>query len=90
MNEEIDALQRNKTWTLVPFSSSYNLFGKKWVYKVKYNADGTFQICKARLVAKGFTQTLGIHFLKTFSLVIEASTIRVILTIVVSKNWVVR
>ena len=90
MREEIDALKRNKTWTLVPFSSSYNLVGNKWVYKIKYNADGTFQRCKARLVAKGFMQTPGIDFSETFSPVIKASTIKVILTIVVSKDWTVR
>ncbi|KAL5571119.1 hypothetical protein UlMin_020716 [Ulmus minor] len=90
MKEEVKALQRNKTWVLAPFSSSYNLVGRKWVFKVKCNADSTFQRCKARLMAKGFTQTPGIDFLETFSPVVKASTIRVILTIVVSRDWTVR
>lgn len=90
MKEEYDALMRNATWNLVPFSPSYNVVGKKWVFKVKHNLDGSLQKCKARLVAKGFHQRPGIDFSETFSPVIKPSTIRVILTIAVSKNWVVK
>ncbi|KAL5546612.1 hypothetical protein UlMin_006299 [Ulmus minor] len=44
MKEEVEALQINKTWVLLPFSSSYNLIGSKWVFKVKYNVDEKTQI----------------------------------------------
>jgi histone deacetylase 1/2 len=54
MADEINALLKNKTWTLVPPSSSQNLVGCKWVFRVKHNPDGTIQRHKARLVAKGF------------------------------------
>ena len=39
------------------------------------------------MVAKGFHQHLGIDFFETFSHVVKASTIRVVLSIVVSKGW---
>ncbi|KAL5580519.1 hypothetical protein UlMin_012961 [Ulmus minor] len=90
MLEELKALERNHTWSLVPYSPTYNIVGNKWVYKVKLNADGSFQRCKARLVAKGYHQTPGIDYTETFSPVVKASTVRIILTIVVSKNWGVR
>lgn len=45
---------------------------------------------KARLVAKGFQQTTGIDFGETFSLVMQTTTIRVVLTIAVTYNWEVR
>ncbi|KAL5572759.1 hypothetical protein UlMin_022356 [Ulmus minor] len=86
MVEEINALKRNNTWSLVPYSSVMNVVGNKWVFRVNYNMDGSFQRCKARLVAKGFHQTPGIDFSETFSPVVKASTIRVILTIDVSEN----
>lgn len=90
MEEEFEALRRNNTWSLVPFSPTFNIVGKKCVFKVKHNYDGSIQRCKARLVAKGFHQTPGIDFGETFSPVIKPSTIRVILTIVVSKDWCVK
>ena len=32
------------------------IIGLKWVYKIKYNEDGTIQKHKARLVTKGYSQ----------------------------------
>ena len=34
----------------------------KWVFRIKFNADGTFNKFKARLCARGFTQRAGIDF----------------------------
>jgi hypothetical protein len=45
---------------------------------------------KARLVAKGFKQRYGIDYEDTFSLVVKASTIRVIVSVDVSKGWSLR
>ena len=54
MNDEYSALQTNKTWDLVPFSFEMNLIDCKWVFRVKYNPDGSILKQKALLVAKGF------------------------------------
>lgn len=43
-----------------------------------------------RLVAKGFHQVAGFDFTKTFSPVIKPTAIKVVLTIALSRNWVVR
>lgn len=90
MEEELKALKLNNTWSLVPCTSSMNIVGSKWVFRVKKNIDCSFQRCKARLVAKGFHQNAGIDYGETFNPVVKASTIRVIFTIVVTENWVVR
>ncbi|KAH9681326.1 retrovirus-related pol polyprotein from transposon RE1 [Citrus sinensis] len=57
MQTEYDALIKNKTWNLVPMCSSYKPIGCKWVFRTKYNTDGSVSKYKARLVAKGFHQT---------------------------------
>ena len=90
MEEEYNALMKNETWTLVPNDSSYKLIGNKWVYRVKENPDGTINKYKARLVVKGFLQIPGIDFTETFSLVVKAVTIRIILTLAVNNDWLLR
>jgi hypothetical protein len=62
MQEESDALIKNKTWHLVPPSSGKNLIDCNWIYRIKKNADGTIQRYKARFVAKGFKQHDGIDY----------------------------
>jgi hypothetical protein len=80
----IRVLIENKTWHLVPLSSTRNIIDCKWVYRIKKNADGTIDRDKARLVAKGFKQRYGIDYEETFNPVVKSATIRLVLTIVVS------
>jgi hypothetical protein len=86
MDEEFTALMANKTWHLVPAAQATNIINCKWVYKVKRKADGTIDRYKACLVAKGFKQHYGVDYDDTFSPVVKASTIQLVLS-VVSRNW---
>ena len=70
MEDEFDALQRNRTWTLVPQPPGTNIVGSKWIFKTKYRPDGSVDKHKARLVARGFTQQHGIDYHDTFSPVV--------------------
>lgn len=56
MLEEIDALNINQTWELVPSSRPMNIIGCKWVIKTKLQADRSVERLKARLAAKGYNQ----------------------------------
>ncbi|KAH9726123.1 Disease resistance-like protein DSC1 [Citrus sinensis] len=90
MQVEFDALQNNKTWTLVPREQAGKIVGNKWVFRVKYNPDGSISKYKVRLVAKGFHQTQGVDFFETFSPVVKPCTIRIILSIAVINHWSIR
>jgi histone deacetylase 1/2 len=72
---------------LVPIPKGKNIIGCKWVYKVKRKADGTIDRYKARLVAKGYKQRYGIDYEDTFNPVVKVATIRLILSLAVSKDW---
>lgn len=90
MEAEFQALKKNKTWILVPRSSSHKLVDCKWVFKIKYNTNGSILKHKARLVAKGVQQVPGVDFGETFSPVIKATTVGIILTLAVTFGWQVR
>jgi histone deacetylase 1/2 len=72
---------------LVPIPKGKNIIGCKWVYKVKRKANGTIDRYKARLVAKGYKQRYGIDYEDTFNPVVKVATIRLILSLAVSKDW---
>ena len=89
-DEEFSALQRQKTWSLVPAPPYVNLVGCKWVYKLKLHSDGFIARYKARLVAKGFHQQAGIDYTETFSQVVKPATVRLVLSIAASFHQPLR
>ena len=87
MNSEIQALENNKTWSMVPLPPGQRPIGCKWVFKIKYNSDGTIARHKARLVAKGFTQRERINYKDTFAHVSKLITIHYLLAIIAVHHW---
>ena len=58
MNEDLDQIDKNETWELVPRTKYKNIVGTKWIFKNKFNQDGEVIINKSRLVCKGYAQVL--------------------------------
>ena len=89
MNGEIAALEVNNTWTVVDLPCGKTPIGCKWVYKIKYHANGSIERYKARLVAKGYTQMEGVDYFDTFSPVAKMTNVRVLLALASVKGWFV-
>ncbi|KAL0311654.1 UNVERIFIED_CONTAM: Retrovirus-related Pol polyprotein from transposon TNT 1-94 [Sesamum calycinum] len=43
MNAEIEALEKNQTWKIVPLPKDKRPIGCRWVYKLKLKADGSIE-----------------------------------------------
>lgn len=67
-----------------------NLIDCKWVYKIKKKADSSIDRYKARLVANGFRQCYGIDYEDTFNPIVKIATVRLVLSVVVSRGWCLR
>jgi len=76
MHDEMNSINANQTWDLVPLPPGIKPITSKWVYKTKTALPGQAPRLKARLVARGFQQKAGIDFDEVFAPVVKWSTIR--------------
>jgi len=89
MEEEHAALLQNHTWDLVPRPPRAIIVSGKWVYKHKFQSDGSLERYKARWVLWGFTQRPGVDFAETFSPVVKPATVRTVLSLALSRGWLI-
>ena len=80
MNEELEALSSNDTFTVCKLPKGRKAVSAKWVYTIK--SDVRY---KARLVARGFAQVPGVDYEDTFSPALRMSPCSISLS---SLGWI--
>jgi hypothetical protein len=89
MEEEYAALLANHTWDLVPRPPDTNVVTDKWLFHLKLTLDGSLDRYKARWVLRGFTQRPGVDYDETFSPIVKSASVRVVLSLALSRNWAI-
>jgi histone deacetylase 1/2 len=62
MLDEYNALMRNDMWSLVARPIGVNVVTDKWIFRHKFNPDGSLAWYKARWVVRGFTQQYDVDY----------------------------
>ena len=87
MNDELDQIEKNRTWELVPRTKGMNVIGTKWIFKNKFNEHGHVTRNTTRLVYKGYAQAEGVDFEETFAHVARLEAIRMFLAFACYKKF---
>ena len=74
----MNSILSNNTWVLVYLPLHSKPIGYKWVFRRKYNTNGSIQTFKTRLVANCFIQKEGVDYFDTYSPVVRVTLIRVL------------
>ena len=87
MNDEMNSLKVNETFTLTTLPEGRKLVGGRWVYAIKEGSNG-IQNYKARFVAKGYSQEKGVDYNETFAPTANLSSIRSLMQIAAQHDLI--
>ncbi len=87
MEEEMNSLNGNNTFTLTALPDSRQAVGGKWVYTIK-ESPSMAKTYKARYVAKGYSQIKDIDYHETFAPTANLTTVRALMQIAAKHDLI--
>jgi Reverse transcriptase (RNA-dependent DNA polymerase) len=89
IKEELDQLEKTKTWELMDLPEGCEPIGNKWVFVQKRDESRDIVKHKARLVAQGFSQKPGVDYSETgtFAPVMRFDTLWTLLALAAAHDW---
>ncbi|CAI7771471.1 unnamed protein product [Closterium sp. NIES-54] len=90
MESELKSIEENGTWELVELPARRMAITSKWLFKIKFDADGKNERYKSRLVAKGYQQKEKVDYKELFAPVVKPTTLRTLFAGAAIKGWVVK
>jgi hypothetical protein len=87
MEEEFASLIANNTRDLVPRPVGSNVITGKWIFKHKFNYDGSLEWYKAQWVLRAFTHQPDVDYDETFRSIAKPTTLHMVLSLAVSHSW---
>jgi hypothetical protein len=86
MEEEVNSLKENNTWTLVNRPNDRAVLTGKWVYKHKRGPNGEILRYKSRWVVRGFEQREGLDYNDTFATVVKPMSYKLLFAIAAAND----
>ena len=78
------------TWILVDRQAHLRILKRTCVFKLKRTPDGVAYRHRSRFCVRGDQQEYGVNYFETFAPVIQWSTIRLVLILILTQNWTTR
>ena len=88
MEDEMQSLTENDTFTVMRLPDDRKSVGGRWVYSVKLGPDASEKY-KARYVAKGYSQVPGVDYHETFAPTARITSVRALMQFAVQYDLVV-
>ena len=80
----------NEAWEVVERPIRIHMMKSRWVFAVKYKADGSINTVKARFVACGYSQREGSDYDKVFAATLPGVSLRVLVACIADEDLVRR
>jgi hypothetical protein len=87
VKEEFAAFIANTTWDLDHCPVDSNVVTGNWIFKHKFNSDGSLELYKARWVLHGLTQRSDVDYDETFNPIVKPATVRSVLSQTIFRSW---